>query len=106
MQNITAWRPDTPSLLLGLFLGLGLAALVIWLWPRLRQQGRRARGWMEGHIGQMRSGVEARFRAETAVYAQNYHLGADWATLDQVFVPPHLTAPLDDEAVLAGQRRG
>ncbi len=104
MQNITAWRPDTPSLLLGLFLGLGLAALVIWLWPRLRQQGRRARGWMEGHIGRMRSGVEARFRAETAVYAQNYHLGADWATLDQVFVPPHLTAPLDDEAVLAGQR--
>lgn len=104
MQNITAWRPDTPSLLLGLLLGLGLAALFVWLWPRLRQQGRRARGWVDGHIGRMRSGVEARFQGETAVYAQTYHLGADWATLDQVFVPPYLTAPLDDEAVLSGQR--
>ncbi|MBX3059700.1 MAG: hypothetical protein KF770_24890 [Anaerolineae bacterium] len=104
MQNITAWRPDTPSLLLGLLLGLALAALFVWLWPRLRQQGRRARAWLEGHIGRMRSGVEARFQGETAVYAQNYHLGADWATLDQVFVPPHLTAPLEDDSILAEQR--
>lgn len=104
MQNITAWRPDTPSLLLGLLLGLALAALFVWLWPRLRQQGRRARTWLEGHIGRMRSGVEARFRAETAVYSQTYHLGADWATLDQVFIPPHLTAPLADDSILTEQR--
>ncbi|HRQ41444.1 MAG TPA: hypothetical protein PLD25_26285 [Chloroflexota bacterium] len=104
MQNITAWRPDTPSLLLGLLLGIGLAFLFVRLLPWLRQQARRARGWLDGHIGRMRSGVEARFQGETAVYAQNYHLGADWGTLDQVFVPPYLTAPLEDDSILTGQR--
>ncbi len=104
MQNITAWRPDIPSIFLGLLLGLGLAFLIVRLLPRLRQQGQRARGWVQGHISWMRSGVEVRFQSETAVYAQNYHLGADWSTLDQVFIPPFLTAPLEDDAILAEQR--
>ncbi|MCL4267812.1 MAG: hypothetical protein KJ069_31890 [Anaerolineae bacterium] len=104
MQNITAWRPDIPSLLLGLLLGVGLAVFFVRLLPRLRQQFQRARGWVAGHIGRMRSGVEARFQGEMADYTQSYHLGADWATLDQVFIPPPLTAPLDDDAILAGQR--
>jgi HEAT repeat protein/energy-coupling factor transporter ATP-binding protein EcfA2 len=104
IQSITAWRPDTPSLLLGFLLGVGLVFLFLRLLPRLRQQFQRARGWMQARISWMRSGVEVRFQSETAVYAQNYHLGADWSTLDQVFIAPYLTAPLEDDAILSEQR--
>jgi HEAT repeat protein len=104
MQINTQWRPDLPSLVLGLVLGLALAYLLVRLLPRLRQQVRRGRGWAEGKISWMRSGVEVRFLAETAEYTQKHHLGADWATLHQVFILPQLTAPLEDDTILQEQR--
>ncbi len=104
MQINTDWRPDIPSLLLGLLLGVGLAYVFVRLLPTFRRQYKRGRGWVEGRISWMRSGVEVRFQAETADYAQSQHLGAGWATLDQVFVPTKLTAPIDDYAMLEQQR--
>lgn len=104
MQNITAWRPDLPSLLLGFLLGIGLAVLFVRLLPAMRRQARRGRGWVAGKISWMRSGVEVRFQSETAEYAQKQHLGVDWATLDQIFVPPPLLAPIEDDSLLTGSR--
>lgn len=102
MHINTNWRPDTPSLLLGILFGVGLAVLFVRLLPALRRQLRRGRGWVAGKISWMRSGVEVRFQSETAEYAQKQHLGADWDTLDQIFVPPPLLAPIEDDSLLTG----
>lgn len=99
MQINIDWRPDTVSLLLGLALGVGLAFLFIRLLPTISRYRRRGRGWVESRISWMRSGVEVRFQSETAVYAQKQHLGVAWARLDQIFVPPHLLEPVEEEAL-------
>jgi HEAT repeat protein len=89
----TSWRPELPSLLLGLLLGVVLTLIlnrvlpVVWLWwANLLQRFRETQAWVQ-------SGVESRFRAETAAYVQHHHLGSRQASLAQVFVEPRFRAP-------------
>lgn len=92
-QNPQAWRPDLLSILIGLVLGVLLAAAVYRLLPTLSgyrdqmvSRVRETQAWV-------RSGVESRFQVETAGYVQNYHLGHPRTTLDSIFVTPRLLAP-------------
>jgi len=56
------------------------------LWGRIRERAIGARRWIS-------SGVEARYRTETAEYVTRCHLGAASARLEQIFVPTPFIAP-------------
>jgi HEAT repeat protein len=55
-------------------------------WERIRGRIQGARRWVS-------SGVESRYRHETAEYVQHCHLGKGAARLDEVFVPTPFIAP-------------
>jgi HEAT repeat protein len=90
LQLGAGWRLDIISALIGLVLGILLTAGIRRLWPTLRRWRQRGSGRMRKSLAWMRSGVEVRYQAETAEYVQSHHLGREWATLDQIFVPPRL----------------
>ncbi|MCP4359330.1 MAG: NACHT domain-containing protein [Chloroflexi bacterium] len=95
MQINSNWRPDTPSLLLGVVLGIVLMTAVFWLRPTFLRWYRRGRGWIEGKLSWMRSGVETRFQGETVKYAQKLLVDWRWLATDPFFVPPRLLAAGD-----------
>lgn len=80
--------------------GLVVGVLLTVAWFKGRGEGQRR--WrqviarLEPGLARFRSGVEARWRAETAVYAQQFHLGREWASLSQVVVPPRFLAPAEE----------
>ncbi len=91
--QIPNFQFDRNSFLLGLVVGLVLAFLLLKARPFLRRYYDRLRGWFQDKLTWMRSGVEERFQGETAEYAEQQHLGKQWAKLSAVFVEPRLTAP-------------
>ena len=104
MQRFQNWQFDSLSFLIGLLLGLVLAYGFLRLLPFLRRQYARLTGWVRERVAYLRSGVAVRFRAETAAYASTHHLLGNRATLDALFVPPRLLAPLEDPALLPEDR--
>lgn len=98
------WRPDIPSLLLGLLLGLALAYAYLRLSPTIRQQYRRLQQWVGSKVSWLRSNVDVRFQTETAEYSQGQHLGQQWAPLAPIFVPPKITAPTEPGQTSEDQR--
>ncbi len=104
MQQFQNWQFDTLSFSLGLLLGIAGAYGFLRLLPFLRRQYARLAGWVRERVAYLRSGVAVRFLAETAVYANNYHLLKDQTELNILFVPPRLLAPLDDPALLPEDR--
>ncbi|NKQ36210.1 MAG: NACHT domain-containing protein [Chloroflexi bacterium] len=95
---------DKISFFLGLLVGIGLAFAFYKASPFLRRQVDKVRHWARARISWMRSGVDERFRRETADYAQTAHLGQQWAKLSQIFTPPHLTLPPADSALIPEDR--
>lgn len=104
MQQFQNWQFDTLSFFLGLLLGIAGAYGFLRLLPLLRRQYARLTGWLRERITYLRSGVAVRFLAETAVYANRYHLLKDQAELNTLFILPRLLAPLDDPALLPEDR--
>ena len=103
--QIPDFKFDRNSFILGIVVGVVLAFLFVKGLPFLRRYYARLRGWIQAKLTWMRSGVEERFQGETADYAEQQHLGKQWATLSQVFVTPRLTAPPVD-AVQFPEDRG
>ncbi len=95
---------DKTSFFLGLLVGIGLAFAFYKASPFLRRQVDKMRNWAQGRISWMRSGIDERFRRETAEYAQTAHLGKQWAKLSQIFIPSHLTLPPADPALIPEDR--
>lgn len=87
------WRPDWPSILLGLLLGF----LLFLGWQKLLPTLRRWQGHMSGRVQVtqqwVRSGIDSRYRADLATYLERYHLWGSAFTLPQIFVEPHFLAP-------------
>ncbi len=104
MQQFQNWQFDTLSFFIGLLLGIAAAYGFLRLRPPLRRQYARLSGWVRERIAYLRSGVAVRFLAETAVYANNYHLLKNKTELSTLFVPPRLLAPLEDPALLPEDR--
>jgi HEAT repeat protein len=104
MQQFQNWQFDTLSFFLGLLLGIAGAYGFLRLRPPLRRQYARLTGWVRERIAYLRSGVAVRFLAETAVYANTYHLLKNKTDLSALFVPPRLLAPLEDPALLPEDR--
>ena len=84
---------DRFSLLIGLLAGVVLGVALMLLRPQFQAGWRWLRGWVSRRLAWLKSGAELRYLAETAVYANQHHLGYPWADLEQVFVPPWLTIP-------------
>ena len=95
---------DKSSFFLGLLAGVILSFAFYKASPFLRRQIRKARDGVQARIARMRAGIDERFRRETAGYAQTAHLGRQWANLDQIFIPPRLTLPPDDPALIPEDR--
>ena len=95
---------DKTSFFLGLLVGMGLAFAFYKALPFLRRQVNRVREWAQARVSWIRSGVDERFRRETAEYAQTAHLGQQWAKLSQIFTPPRLTLPPADPALIPEDR--
>jgi len=95
---------DKTSFFLGLLVGVGLAFAFYKASPFLRRQVDKVREWAQARVSWLRSGVDERFRRETAEYAQTAHLGKQWAKLSQIFTPPHLTLPPADPALIPEDR--
>lgn len=95
---------DKTSFFLGLLAGMILSLAFYKASPYLRRQLERVRNWIRARVSWIRSGVDERFRRETAVYAQAAHLGKLWAGLGQIYVPPRLTLPPADPALIPEDR--
>ncbi len=95
---------DKTSFFLGLLVGMGLAFALYKAAPFLRRQVDKVRHWAQARLSWMRSGIDERFRRETADYVQTAHLGRQWATLSQIFTPPRLTLPPADPALIPEDR--
>ncbi|VAW35599.1 hypothetical protein MNBD_CHLOROFLEXI01-3338 [hydrothermal vent metagenome] len=104
MQRFQNWQFDALSFLIGLLFGLGVAVVFLRLLPLLRRTTAKMTGWIRQQVTYLRSGVAVRFRAETAVYANAYHLLSQTTQLDALFVAPRLLAPLDDPSLLPEDR--
>ncbi len=104
MQQFQNWQFDTLSFSLGLLLGIVGAYGFLRLLPFLRRHYARLTGWARERVAYLRSGVAVRFLAETAVYANSYHLLKDQTELNTLFVPPRLLASLEDPALLPEDR--
>ena len=104
MQLFQNWQFDLISFVVGLLLGLWVAFGFVRLRPFLRNQFSRVTGWIRARIAYLRSGVAARFLAETAAYANAHHLLGSHTELTSLFVAPRLLAPLDDPALLPDDR--
>lgn len=104
MQRFLNLQFDTISFLIGLIAGVVLAYGFARLLPWLRRYYARFLGWVRGRISYLRSGVEARFLAETAVYTNSHHLLAQYTDLNSLFVPPRLLAPFEDPSLLPENR--
>ncbi len=104
MQQFQNWQFDTLSFSLGLLLGVIGASLFLRLMPLFRRHYARLAGWVRERISYLRSGVAVRFLAETAAYANSYHLLKNHAELSTLFAEPRLLAPLEDPALLPDDR--
>jgi HEAT repeat protein len=93
LQPNLDWRPELSSLLLGIVLGILLAVATYYLLPRLRLWRSQAVGRVRRGLAWIRSGVEVRYRTETADFLSRYHLGGQWGELADIFTPPRLLAP-------------
>jgi HEAT repeat protein len=65
-------------------------------WEHMRERLQGARRWVS-------SGVESRYRHETAEFVQGCHLGKDAARLDEIFVPTAFVAPPPEPGAQSGQ---
>lgn len=104
MQRFQNWQFDPLSFSIGLLLGLGVAFVFLRLLPWLQRYLAKLTGWFKQRVAYLRSGVAVRFRAETAVYANAYHLFAQETGLDALFVSPRLLAPPEDPSLLPDNR--
>lgn len=87
-QAAAGWQLDLLSLAGGLLLGLGLVYAVYRARPHLQKWQKRPAKQVQVQQLWERVGVEKRFHTETAAYVRDYHLGATWATLEEIFVEP------------------
>jgi HEAT repeat protein len=94
LQLNLSWRPDWPSLLSGLIIGILLAVAFHYWLPTLRRWRRQIVDRVRQSLAWLRSGVEVRYRTETAEHLSHYHLGGQWASLAQIMIPPRLLAPV------------
>jgi HEAT repeat protein len=92
LQLNLQWRPDTPSLLVGLLVGILLTAAFYYWLPALRRWRDQAVGRVRQSVAWLRSGVEVRYQGETAEFLSRYHLGGQWGGLADIFTPPRLLA--------------
>ncbi len=92
-QSGIRWRPDGPSLLLGLIIGVLLVLFIQKFWPLVRRWRQRVAGRVEETRAWVRSGIDTRYRQELATYLEHYHLLGQQASLPAVFVAPHFLAP-------------
>ncbi|GAB4280007.1 MAG: hypothetical protein Kow0080_32600 [Candidatus Promineifilaceae bacterium] len=93
LQSLRGWEIDWISLGLGVFIGILLTIGVQRALPVVRRWQKGAVGRVRQSVSWVRTGVESRYLTETMEYAQSYHLGAAWAKLSDVFVPPRLLIP-------------
>jgi HEAT repeat protein len=96
LQFNLQWRLDTASLLLGLVAGILLTVAFYYWLPSLRRWRDRVLGRVRQNLAWLRSGVEVRYRTETAEFLRRYHLGSQWAELADIFIPSRLLAPAAD----------
>lgn len=90
------WRFDPLSFGVGLLAGLILAVGLYKVWPSMSRWRDSGLGRLQKTLGWVRASVEARYLNETAVMTQTHHLGRQWAKLEQIFVPPRLSAPITE----------
>ncbi|MBK9049679.1 MAG: HEAT repeat domain-containing protein [Chloroflexi bacterium] len=87
------WRPDWPSILLGLVLGFLLFLGWQKILPTLKRWQTRMSGRVQETQQWVRSGIDSRYRADVATYLERHHLWGATFTLPQIFVEPHFLAP-------------
>jgi HEAT repeat protein len=93
LQSLRGWEIDWISLGLGVFIGILLTIGVQRALPVVRRWQKGAVDRVRQSVSWVRTGVESRYLSETVEYAQSYHLGAAWAQLGDVYVPPRLLIP-------------
>ena len=93
LQLNLRWRPDMPSLMVGIVLGILLTAAFFYWLPTLRLWHSRASGRLRQTLAWFRSGVEVRYQTETAEHLSRYHLGGQWGELADIMTRPRLLAP-------------
>jgi HEAT repeat protein len=84
---------DLLSALIGFVVGLLTMSAIVRLRQPARDLAQRARERVQGARRWVSSGVEARYRHETAEFAQTCHLGKSSARLEEIFVPTPFIAP-------------
>ena len=91
--QLSRWRLDWISLLLGFIVGVLLVVGLILLWPRMQATWQALRARYQEMRGRLLVGGSDRYRDELTSFLQQNHPDRDRFTLDQIFVKARFAAP-------------